>query len=450
MDVGARLVRDYEDGAGVAASAPVDWPDPGRYLAATLPVWGLAAGSVQAFLGAADRYRAAAGTAPIRHRLDPERIAASFTSDRLLRIAGARVAGFADLSGFFPTFDGWVRTHANYPHHRARLLAALELPTDAPVEQAESQIAMIRAADLEELAAARGAIAVRVRDEAQWRAHPQSGSAAAGPLVALVERSDRRRYTLPVSGTPYQPLQGVRVLDLTRVIAGPVATRALALLGAEVLRVDPPALPEIPWQFTDTGQGKKSALLDLRTANAQWESLLDTADVLVTGYRPGALERLGLAGRPGLIHARVSAWGFTGPWAGRRGFDSIVQAATGIAVIEGASAVPGALPAQALDHASGYLLAAGIVDALAARTGDGSGRDVRVSLARTATWLLSERGRTPGHPAPAVPGPRCTVAHGRIVTAAPALAEFPDYPFPAPDYGRAEPRWSDTPAHEPG
>ncbi|GGK98441.1 CoA transferase [Nocardia jinanensis] len=442
MDVGARLVRDYEDGAGVGESAPADWPDPGQYLAATLPVWGLAAGSVQAFIAAADRYREAGGIAPIRHRLSPERIAASFSSDRLLRIDGAPVGGFADLSGFFPTFDGWVRTHANYPHHRARLLAALELPADAPREQAEAQIAMIRAEDMEELAAARGAIAVRVRDEAQWRATPQAPAAGAGPLVAVAAREDRRRYTLPVSGTPYQPLQGVRVLDLTRVIAGPVATRALALLGAEVLRVDPPLLPEIPWQYTDTCQGKYSTLLDLRSAGLSWEGLMDSADVLVTGYRPGALERLGLTGRPGLVHARVSAWGFTGPWAGRRGFDSIVQAATGIAVIEGASSVPAALPAQALDHASGYLLAAGIVDGLAARADDGRGRDVRVSLARTATWLLSERGRTPGHPAPAVPGPGTTVTHGRVVSAAPALAEFPDYPFPAPGYGRAEAGWA--------
>lgn len=392
VDVGARLVRAYEDGAGVGESEPVDWPDPGHYLAATLPVWGLAAGSVQAFTAAADRYRRATRTTPIRHRLNPGRIAASFSSDRLLRIDGAPVEGFADLSGFFPTFDGWVRTHANYPHHRARLLDALELPADAPRGPVEAQMAMIRAADLEELAAARGAIVVRVRDEAQWRSGPQAVAAAAGPLVALAERSDRRRYTLPLSGTPYQPLQGVRVLDLTRVIAGPVATRALALLGAEVLRVDPPRLPEISWQYTDTCQGKYSTLLDLRSASAAWEALLNSADVLVTGYRPGALERLGLTGRPGLVHARVSAWGFTGPWASRRGFDSIVQAATGIAVIEGASAVPGALPAQALDHASGYLLAAGILDALAARTGDGRGRDVRVSLARTATWLALRTG----------------------------------------------------------
>lgn len=449
VDVGARLVRDYEDGAGVGGSGPVNWPDPGQYLAATLPVWGLAAGSVQAFVAAADRYRRATGTTPIRHRLNPERIAASFSSDRLLRIDDAPVEGFADLSGFFPTFDGWVRTHANYPHHRARLLSALELPPDAPREPAEAQMAMIRAADLEELAAARGAIVARVRDEAQWRAEPQAAAAGAGPLVALVERSDRRRYTLPISGTPYQPLQGVRVLDLTRVIAGPVATRALALLGAEVLRVDPPGLPEIPWQYTDTCQGKYSTLLDLRSSAATWEALLDSADVLVTGYRPGALERLGLTGRPGLVHARVSAWGFTGPWAGRRGFDSIVQAATGIAVIEGASAVPGALPAQALDHASGYLLAAGIVDALTGRVGDGRGRDVRVSLARTATWLLSQRGRTPEHAAPAVPGAGNSVTHGRVAGAAPALAEYPDYPFPAPGYGRAEPRWTEkrAPGH---
>ncbi|WP_411156466.1 CoA transferase [Nocardia cyriacigeorgica] len=232
---------------------------------------------------------------------------------------------------------------------------------------------------------------------------------------------------------------------MTRVIAGPVATRALALLGADVLRIDPPGLPEIPWQFRDTCQGKRTTVLDLRRDRARVDALLDTADVLVTGYRPGALEHAGLTIRPGLVHGRVSAWGEFGPWGGRRGFDSIVQAATGIAIIEGAPSVPSALPAQALDHASGYLLAAGVIDALVARAADGIGRDVRVSLARTASWLLAAPERTPRHPAATEPDPHCALTHGNVTTATPALAEYPDYPAPARRYGCDRPTWS-TPA----
>ncbi|WP_425295310.1 CoA transferase [Nocardia abscessus] len=146
------------------------------------------------------------------------------------------------------------------------------------------------------------------------------------------------------------------------------------------------------------------------------------------------------------MHGRVSAWGESGPWGGRRGFDSIVQAASGISILEGAPAVPGALPAQALDHASGYLLAAGVIDALAARADDGVGRDVRVALARTAAWLLDAPDRTPGHPKAALPSPAEVVRHGQVVTAPPVLAEYPDYAWPAPAYGADRPAWP-LPAH---
>lgn len=442
----ARLVQDYEAGIGVTASRISPAPDPGSNLAATLPVWALAAGSVAALTAAADRMRAARGLDPVAHRIDPDRITASFSSERLLRIGGRVPTPFADLSGFFPTFDGWVRTHANYPHHRARLFAALGLPDSAPVDLAVAQMAMIRASDLEELAAAQGAIAVRVRTEQEWTASPEGQAAAAGPLVAIDRRADRGEAGLPSGGTPLQPLRGLRVLDLTRVIAGPVATRALALLGAEVLRVDPPQLPEIPWQFADTGQGKRSTLVDLRTHGI--DELVAAADVLITGYRPGALERAGVraAARAGLIHGRVSAWGESGPWGERRGFDSIVQAASGISILEGAPSVPGALPAQALDHASGYLLAAGVIDALVARSDDGVGRDVRVALARTAAWLLGAPDRTPRHAGAAQPNAALGVRHGQVVTAPPVLAEYPDYAWPAPAYGGDRPAWP-LPAH---
>ncbi|MBF6353411.1 CoA transferase [Nocardia higoensis] len=443
MNAHNRLVHEYESGIGVPASGVIDSPDPGSNLAATLPVWTLAAGSVAAVAAAANRMRDAHGLAPVSHRIDPERITAAFSSDHLLRVDGKQVQSWADLSGFFPTFDGWVRTHANYPHHRSRLLTALGLPEDIPFDIAVAQIAMSRASDIEDNAAAAGAVAVQVRTEEEWAATPQAADAAAGPLVSMEQREDRAGTRPRSEATPFQPLRGVRVLDMTRVIAGPVATRTLALLGAEVLRIDPPWLPELPWQFADTCQGKHSVLMDMRGHAVAFHDLLSQADVLVTGYRPGALESAGLitAVRRGLIHARISAWGESGPWSGRRGFDSIVQAATGIAVLEGAPQMPGSLPAQAIDHSTGYLLAAGIIDALAAHTYDGVGRDVRASLARTASWLLSAPGRTLKHPPPAVPNLNAVVAHGNLHTAAPALAEYPDYAWPAPQIGSGTPAW---------
>ncbi|MFF2083178.1 CoA transferase [Nocardia sp. NPDC058176] len=459
MTTAQQLVHAYEAGLGLAPSTPIDAADPGARLAATLPVWALAGGSVAAVQLAANRFRAASGPAVRPVVVDPTRVTAAFAGERLFRHSGAAPSIFSPLSGFFRTADGWVRTHANYPHHRRRLAGALELADDVDAEQVAARLAAMSAAEVEALALDAGAIAVRVRAEGEWSGSPMGRAAAAGPLVALERRADggstgqvtagtdapAAQPTPPRSGLGHaptldRPLRGIRVLDLTRVLAGPVATRTLALLGADVLRIDPPRLPEIDWQFRDTCQGKRSTLLDLRTNLALFEQLLDEADILVTGYRPGALAALGVRTRPGLIHASVSAWGVAGPWGDRRGFDSIVQAATGISLIEGSTDRPGALPAQALDHASGYLLAAGVVDALRSRTDDGHGRDVRVSLARTASWLLSG-DRTPDHPAAEPPDPADTVTHGDITTAAPAFAGYADYRWPAPEYGGHDPRW---------
>jgi crotonobetainyl-CoA:carnitine CoA-transferase CaiB-like acyl-CoA transferase len=196
-------------------------------------------------------------------------------------------------------------------------------------------------------------------------------------------------------------MAGLRVLDLTRVVAGPVATRTLALLGADVLRIDSPGLPELPDQHLDMDFGKRSATLDLTAPGDReaFEELLTGADVVVTGYRPGALDRFGLSARalaerrPGLVVAQLSAWGAYGPWGGRRGFDSLVQVATGIAVTEGApDGRPGVLPAQALDHGTGYLLAAAVLRSLTEQTERGGSRVVRLALARTAAWLTGARG----------------------------------------------------------
>ncbi|WP_410877186.1 CoA transferase [Nocardia sp. A7] len=457
MTTAQQLVHAYESGLGLPPSGDADVPQAGARLAATLPVWALAAGSVAAASAAANRIRIAQGLPTRPVRLDADRVTAAFSSERLFRRGGSAPAVFAELSGFFRTADGWVRTHANYPHHRERLLTALELAADSDAAQLTARLSTSKAAEIEDAATAFGALAVRVRPEDEWSASPMGRAAATGPVVAMDVRDDEQdrqptdRLSIATSATATtdRPLTGIRVLDLTRVLAGPVATRTLALLGADVLRVDPPHLPEIDWQFADTCQGKRSTLLDLRTDLATFEDLLDAADVLVTGYRPGALAAAGVraARRPGLIEASVSAWGTNGSWGNRRGFDSIVQAASGISLLEGAPDRPGALPAQALDHGSGYLLAAGVMDALLARADDGFGRIVRVSLARTASWLLAAADRSPDHRAATPPDSASIVTHSELVTAAPAFADYDDYRWPAPPYGSAQPFWVEAPDH---
>ncbi|MFI2490000.1 CoA transferase [Promicromonospora kroppenstedtii] len=423
------------------------------WLAAHLPVLDLALDAVRSVQRAAARAArpadGAAGPADLAP-LDPARVAAGFASDRVLTLDGQPVSGFAPLSGFFRTADGWVRTHANYPHHRSRLTDLVALPDDVGRDAFAERLAGLAAHDLEGQAARVGAIVARVRTEQEWRESAPGLAAASGPLVRVHVRDGGNGAGAGAVADSAAPLAGFRVLDLTRVIAGPVATRTLALLGADVLRVDPPDPAEIGWQHLDSGQGKRSTVLDLRDDRdlRTAQDLLDSADVLVTGYRPGAVEGLGLRVPPGVVTGRVSAWGDEGPWAGRRGFDSIVQAASGIALLEGRDGTPGALPAQALDHASGYLLAAGVVDALVLADHDGLGRDVSVSLARTAAWLLDLPGRDPLHPAAAAPsgsgpddGAGVTVTHAGVTTARPVLPGYDDYPHPAHAWGTDAPGW---------
>ncbi|MFJ8502381.1 CoA transferase [Streptomyces avermitilis] len=329
-------------------------------------------------------------------RVDDGAVATAFVSERHLLVDGRAPVTFAPLSRFWRTADGWVRTHANYPHHRERLLSALKLPEDPGAVAAA--LAERSAGEIEEAVYGAGGLAVALRTPEEWARHEQGVEVAARPLVERQRPGGvRARRPAAPSGGPLLPAAGLRVLDLTRVIAGPVATRTLALLGADVLRVDSPRLPELMDQHADTGFGKRSAKVGLGTDRRTFEELLATADVVVTGYRPGALDRFGLSPealaerRPGLVVAQLSAWGAYGPWAERRGFDSLVQVATGIAAIEGSGQEPGALPAQALDHGTGYLLAAAVLRSLTEQLADGETRFVRLALARTAGWLLEGR-----------------------------------------------------------
>jgi crotonobetainyl-CoA:carnitine CoA-transferase CaiB-like acyl-CoA transferase len=306
----------------------------------------------------------------------------AFRSERFARLGGQPAGtGFAPLSRFWRTADGWLRLHGNYPHHRAAALAVLG-------DDVEAAAARWRAEELETAVVAAGGAAAAVRTVAEWRDHPQGRAVTGLPLMSL----DRVADGAP---RPVQPA-GLRVLDLTRVIAGPVATRTLASHGADVLRVDGPRLPDDRGTLIDTGAGKRHVVLDLADARDRRtvEDLLVQADVVVQGYRPGALDAYGigpeaLAERhPHLVTVRLSAWGPAGPWAERRGFDSLVQAATGIADLYGGPEGPGVLPAQALDHGTGHLAAALVLGALARQRTEGGGWYGELSLAQTAHWLL--------------------------------------------------------------
>lgn len=385
--------------AGALASASVEAN--ASYLASALPVGAFADATVTAALLASAELAQARGRAKPRVRVSADHVAAAFRSGNLLRVDGTEPAGagFAPLSRFLPAVGGWIRLHANYPHHQQALLRVLGLrEPDPDADKVAAAVAGWLAVELEATLADAGGCAAAVRDEEAWRATRQGAALAKLPLLDFDADGSAGATvrSLPDLAAGHLPAQGVRVLDLTRVIAGPVGTRMLAALGADVLRVDSPRLPELPLQSLDTGPGKRSTLLDLQEPEARQtlEGLLTEADVLVQGYRPGALAAFGLdadavsARHPHLVTVTLSAWGEQGPWAYRRGFDSLVQAATGIAAATSTGPAPGALPAQALDHGTGYLIAAAALRGLAVRQRTGRAPHARLALARTAMWLL--------------------------------------------------------------
>ncbi|MGH8996829.1 MAG: CoA transferase, partial [Acidimicrobiales bacterium] len=276
-----------------------------------------------------------------------------------------------------------------------------------PDELAEA-IARRPAAEVEDAVFAAGGIAAAVRTRAEWESHPQGRAVREEALIGHTSGAS----AAPSSARPgHRPASGVRVLDLTRVIAGPVCTRYLGALGADVLRIDPPGHADMhPGEPSDTLFGKRSAPMDLAVEQGETvRGLLAGADVAVTGYRPGALDRFGLGADalaedwPGLVIVQLDAWGHSGPWAGRRGFDSVVQAPTGIAIGESADGeMPGALPCQLLDHGTGYLAAGAALDGLYRQRTEGGTHLRRLSLARTAAFLATtwSEGATPGSAGP--------------------------------------------------
>ena len=296
------------------------------------------------------------------------------------------------IAGNYPAADGWIRLHTNAPHHRAAVLKVLDCIADAAT--VGNRVSKWSAQALEDAVIEQGGCAAKMLTQQEWAIHEQ-GRAVRGER--LIARKNDHRSTLRPIGSASRPLQGLRVLDLTRVLAGPVATRFLAGFGANVLRIDSPSWDE-PAVLPEVTVGKRRARLDLHDKSDRliFEHLLSEADVVVHGYRSDALENLGfgISARkqinPGLIDIGLDAYGWTGPWAHRRGFDTIVQMSTGLAhseTLHFGSDAPKLLPVQALDFGTGHLVAAAVLRMLSdARQGIEVG-SARLSLARTALFL---------------------------------------------------------------
>jgi crotonobetainyl-CoA:carnitine CoA-transferase CaiB-like acyl-CoA transferase len=316
-------------------------------------------------------------------------------SERYLRVDGKPPPPAWDaIAGIYKTRDArFVRLHTNFRHHRDAVCQVL----NCKPERDDVQAALLQwdAEAFETAAYAAGGVVAMMRSREEWLALPHATALAALPLVSIEKIGEAAPKSWPKGD---RPLAGLRVLDLSRVIAGPVAGRTLAAHGADVLLISGPDLPAIPWLTIDTGRGKLTSLVELRSeqGRASLRDLLGAADIFSQGYRPRALAALGFSPQaaaelsPGIVYVSLSAYGHAGQWAERRGFDSLVQTATGFNHAEGLAAGvdgPKELPAQMLDHATGYLMAFGAMMARARQAREGGSWHVQVSLARTGQWL---------------------------------------------------------------
>ncbi|HBK05105.1 MAG TPA: carnitine dehydratase [Acetobacteraceae bacterium] len=330
--------------------------------------------------------------------VDVRQATASLRSGHYLKVGDGEVsAGRNSIMGFYPTKDGrWSYVHANFPNHRAAALTVLgcEESRDAVTKA----VAKWNASDLEEaIIAAKGAGGM-VRTAAEWAIHPQAAAVAALPLMEIVKIGDSDPEPLPAGD---RPLSGIRVVDVTRVLAGPTCARTLAEHGAHVMKISAPHLPNLGYQELDTGHGKMSTYLDLRDQSNvdTLRGLVRQSDIFSQGYRPGTLGARGLspeeltAIRPGLIYVSLCAFGHTGPWASRRGFDTVIQSVSGMThrqgeVFPGSAPGPQFYPLSAIDYCTGYLMATGAMVALKRRAEQGGSWLVRISLAQVGKWIV--------------------------------------------------------------
>ena len=336
--------------------------------------------------------------------IDARRATASLRSGRYMKLDGVTISDAPNkVMGSYPAKHGrWSYLHCNFPNHRAVALKVLGVPEDR--EAVRKAVAQWDALELEEaIIAAKGAGGM-VRTMEEWARHPQGIAVATLPLMEIVRIGDSPPEALPKGE---RPLSGIRVLDLTRVIAGPTCARTLAEHGADVLKITGAHLPSLGRQEYDTGHGKLSAHLDLREAKDTeiLRGLVRGADVFSQGYRPGTLGNRGFSPealaqmRPGIVAVSLCAFGHVGPWAARRGFDTVIQTVSGITnrqgqLFPGAEPGPQFYPVSAIDFLTGYLMAFGTMVALGRRAREGGSWLVRISLAQVGRWLI-QRGQVP-------------------------------------------------------
>ncbi len=336
--------------------------------------------------------------------VDLRQAVASLRSGHYLQVNGAAVSTDRNpVMGVYPAKNGrWSYIHANFPNHRAAAMSVLGVSEER--EAVRQAVAKWDALELEEaILAAKGAGGM-ARSMAEWAKHPQAAAIASLPLMEILKIADSPPEPLPEAE---RPLSGIRVLDLTRVLAGPTSARTLAEHGADVMKITAPHLPNIGYQEYDTGHGKLQAHLDLRQPQdvETLRGLVREADVFTQGYRPGTLGNRGLSPealsqlRPGLVYVSMCAFSHVGPWASRRGFDTVVQTVSGITtrqaeLFPGANPGPQFYPVSAIDYLTGYLMAFGAMVALARRAREGGSWLVRISLAQTGRWLV-DRGEVP-------------------------------------------------------
>jgi crotonobetainyl-CoA:carnitine CoA-transferase CaiB-like acyl-CoA transferase len=402
-------------------------------------------------------------------RVDLKAAAASLVSFSLLRLNGKAVPRPAESNatvGIYRSMDGrYIHLHGGFPHLERRTLDLLNARNDA--DAIAEAVAKWNAFALEDALAYMNQCGAVIRTEEEWQVSPQGRALAHTPPILLKRIGDAPPLRLNDSGTP---LSGIRVLDLTRVLAGPSCGRTLASYGADVLGVRGPKLPTIDLFDLDTGLGKRSALLDLaKPGDAEtMRGLVRNAHVFIDSFVPGALAKLGFSPEalahlaPGMVHVAISCYGTEGPWANRRGWEQLAQSATGIAVEQGAfmamragsrrETVPRLIPAAACDFVTGYLAAAGALAALLKRVREGGSWRVEVSLCATAQWLQAlpriEAKRIPGgwNPLEGLDGyfQSCETTRGRLDHLAPVVRMSktqPAWKLPPPALGADRPRW---------
>ena len=396
--------------------------------------------------------------------VDVRRATASLRSSKYMLMDGKSIAAERHpLMGVYPAKNGrWSYLHCNFPNHRNVALSVLGVEEDN--DAVRKAVSKWDALELEEAIIAAGGAGGMVRSMDEWAQHPQAAAVASLPLLEITKIGDSPPEPLPDGD---RPLSGIRVLDLTRVLAGPTCARTLAEHGADVLKITAPHLASIGSQEFDTGHGKLSAHLDLRQSQdlETLRDLIRDADVFSQGYRPGTLASRGLSPhdlaklRPGIIYVSLSAFGRVGPWAARRGFDTVVQTVSGITarqgeLFPGAEPGPQFYPVSAIDYLTGYLMAFGALLALARRATEGGSWLVSISLAQTGRWLVG-RGQVSEDELRDVPedftseeiaswSTSSDLSIGRVSHLAPVLQlseTHPRWSRPAVPLGHHEPVW---------